>query len=85
MSTYTFDAVAEPTDLPAGTIAPQSRTYESDPITILVGTWLGTEFDKRSYFMRRLRERVKQDEFPRLTFGAPRGLCLRPRPAATGC
>ena len=32
-------------------------------------TWLGTEFDKRSYFMRRLRERVKPDEFPRLTFG----------------
>jgi hypothetical protein len=32
-------------------------------------TWLGTEFDKRSYFTRRLRERVKLDEFPRLTFG----------------
>jgi hypothetical protein len=32
-------------------------------------TWLGTEFDKRSYFMRRLREHVKLDEFPRLTFG----------------
>jgi hypothetical protein len=32
-------------------------------------TWLGTEFDKRSYFMRRLRERAKLDEFPRLTFG----------------
>lgn len=38
MSTYTFDAVAEPMDLPAATIAPQSRTYEtSDLITILVG------------------------------------------------
>ncbi len=32
-------------------------------------TWLGTEFDKRSYFIRRLRERVTLDEFPRLTFG----------------
>ncbi len=32
-------------------------------------TWLGTEFDKRSYFLRRLREHVTLEEFPRLTFG----------------
>lgn len=32
-------------------------------------TWLGTEFDKRSYFMRRLQGRVELHEFPRLTFG----------------
>jgi hypothetical protein len=31
--------------------------------------WLDTEFDKRSYFMRRLREHVKREELPRLTFG----------------
>ena len=37
----------------------------ADPIF----TWLGTEFDKRSYFTRRLGERVTLDEFPRLTFG----------------
>ncbi len=30
-------------------------------------TWLGTEFDKRSYFTRRLRDRVKREELPRLT------------------
>src|SRR5712691_744569 len=30
---------------------------------------LGTEFDKRSYFMRRLQGRVELREFPRLTFG----------------
>jgi hypothetical protein len=33
-------------------------------------TWLGTESDKRSYFMRRLQGRVQLREFPRLTFGA---------------
>jgi hypothetical protein len=33
-------------------------------------TWLGTESDKRSYFMRRLQGRVELREFPRLTFGA---------------
>jgi hypothetical protein len=32
-------------------------------------TWLGTEADKRMYFMRRLRDAVPLDEFPRLTFG----------------
>lgn len=32
-------------------------------------TWLGTEFNKRSYFMRRLRDHVKREELPRLTFG----------------
>lgn len=32
-------------------------------------TWLGTEFDKRSYFLRRLQGRVGLKEFPRLTFG----------------
>jgi len=32
-------------------------------------TWLGTEFDKRSYFMRRLQGRLELREFPRLTFG----------------
>jgi hypothetical protein len=31
--------------------------------------WLGTEFDKRSYFVRRLQDRVELREFPRLTFG----------------
>jgi hypothetical protein len=33
-------------------------------------TWLGTEFDKRSYFQRRLEGRLKLHEFPRLTFGS---------------
>jgi hypothetical protein len=33
-------------------------------------TWLGTEFDKRSYFVRQLQGRVEPKEFPRLTFGA---------------
>jgi hypothetical protein len=33
-------------------------------------TWLGTESDKRSYFIRRLQGRVELQEFPRLTFGA---------------
>jgi hypothetical protein len=33
-------------------------------------TWLGTESDKRSYFMRVLQGRVELHEFPRLTFGA---------------
>jgi hypothetical protein len=32
-------------------------------------TWLGTEFDKRSYFMRVLQGRVELRDFPRLTFG----------------
>ena len=32
-------------------------------------TWLGTEFDKRSYFIRLLQGRVELREFPRLTFG----------------
>jgi hypothetical protein len=32
-------------------------------------TWLGTEFDKRSYFMRQLQGRVELRAFPRLTFG----------------
>lgn len=32
-------------------------------------TWLGTEFDKRSYFVRQLRGRLEPREFPRLTFG----------------
>ena len=32
-------------------------------------TWLGTECDKRSYFMRRLQGRLELREFPRLTFG----------------
>ena len=30
---------------------------------------IGTEFDKHSYFTRRLRDRVKREELPRLTFG----------------
>jgi len=33
-------------------------------------TWLGTEFDKRSYFRRRLDGRLEPHEFPRLTFGS---------------
>jgi len=33
-------------------------------------TWLGTEFDKRSYFMRVLAERLELREFPHLTFGS---------------
>lgn len=33
-------------------------------------TWLGTESDKRSYFMRLLQGRVELREFPRVTFGA---------------
>ncbi len=32
-------------------------------------TWLGTETDKRSYFMRSLRERLDLRGFPHLTFG----------------
>jgi len=33
-------------------------------------TWLGTEFDKRSYFLRHLQGRIELREFPRLTFGS---------------
>ena len=33
-------------------------------------TWLGTEFDKRSYFRRRLDQGAELREFPRLTFGS---------------
>jgi len=32
--------------------------------------WLGTEFDKRSYFLRLFQGRVELREFPRLTFGS---------------
>ena len=32
--------------------------------------WLGTESDKRNYFMRELQGRVELREFPRLMFGA---------------
>ena len=32
-------------------------------------SWLGTEADKRMYFMRRLRPAVPLEQFPRLTFG----------------
>jgi hypothetical protein len=32
-------------------------------------TWLGTESDKRSHFIRELRGRVELAQFPRLTFG----------------
>ena len=32
--------------------------------------WLGTEFDKRSYFRRRLDQGAEIREFPRLTFGS---------------
>ena len=32
-------------------------------------SWLGTEFDKRCYFIRRLQGRVELREFPRLRFG----------------
>jgi hypothetical protein len=39
--------------------------------------WLGTEFDKRSYFMRVLQGRVELRDFPRLTFG--RGMTSRHR------
>lgn len=33
-------------------------------------SWLGTEFDKRSYFKRRLDEGTELRELPRLTFGS---------------
>lgn len=33
-------------------------------------TWLGTEHDKRTHFLTHLRERVTQDDFPRITFGS---------------
>jgi hypothetical protein len=33
-------------------------------------TWLGTESDKRRYFMRQLQGSVELREFPRLTFGS---------------
>lgn len=32
-------------------------------------TWLGTEGDKRRYFMRHVGDRLKVDEYPRLRFG----------------
>src|SRR5204863_3694712 len=32
-------------------------------------TWLGTEADKRAYFVRLLQGRLELKEFPRLTFG----------------
>src|SRR5437763_6434418 len=40
-------------------------------------TWLGTEVDKRMYFMRRLRDAVPLDEFPRLTFGRAQARTVR--------
>ena len=46
-------------------------------------TWLGTEVDKRSYFMRRLQGRVERREFPRLTFGA--GATARTGISPTNC
>lgn len=33
-------------------------------------TWLGTEWDKFSYFVRQLQDRVEYREFPRATYGA---------------
>jgi hypothetical protein len=45
--------------------------------------WLGTEFDKRSYFMRILQGRVELREFPRLTFGT--GPTSRHRTSPTSC
>ena len=32
-------------------------------------TWLGTEFDKRSYFQHVVGDRLKPHEFPQITFG----------------
>jgi hypothetical protein len=33
-------------------------------------TWLGTEQDKRTHFLTHLQERVRDDDFPRITFGS---------------
>src|SRR5688572_6990037 len=33
-------------------------------------TWLGTEQDKRTHFLTHLQERVRENDFPRITFGS---------------
>jgi hypothetical protein len=33
-------------------------------------TWLGTEQDKRTHFVTHLQQRVREDDFPQITFGS---------------
>ncbi|MPZ20588.1 MAG: hypothetical protein GEV06_22130 [Luteitalea sp.] len=40
-------------------------------------TWLGTERDKRSYFVRRVGDRVEPHEYPRLVFGKAPNTTIR--------
>ena len=40
-------------------------------------TWLATEFDKRSYFIRKLGNELPLKEYPRLTFGEPTAQTVR--------
>jgi hypothetical protein len=40
-------------------------------------TWLGTEQDKRTHFLTHLQERVREDEFPRITFGSGKASSCR--------
>lgn len=40
-------------------------------------TWLGSEQDKRRYFVRRVGDRVEPDEYPRLVFGKAPNTTIR--------
>ena len=40
-------------------------------------TWLGTEREKRRYFQERLRDRLRDNEYPRLAFGKKPNVTVR--------
>jgi hypothetical protein len=40
-------------------------------------TWLGSEHEKRRYFMKRLDDSLRDNEYPRLVFGEPPNLIVR--------
>ena len=40
-------------------------------------TWLGSEREKRRYFKQRLRDRLRDDEYPRLMFGKKPNVTVR--------
>jgi hypothetical protein len=40
-------------------------------------TWLGSEHEKRRYFMKRLGDSLRDNEYPRLVFGEPPNLIVR--------
>jgi hypothetical protein len=39
--------------------------------------WLGSERDKRRYFEERLRDHLRDNEYPRLVFGEPPDVTIR--------